>query len=282
MTRAQRLVLVASILGSFVAFLDMSVVNVALPAISSEPGRRHLGPAVDRRRLPGHARLVHPAGRIAVGPVRPQARVRGRADRIRRDVAARGDRAQRHRPDRRARAAGRHGRVAGPELARHHHRQLQRARSGQGDRHLDRLDGRRLHRGAAPGWCSRRRRFVAMGVRDQRAADRRDAGGARANSCRDAAHRRKSHRPAGRRPVRAGPGRDHLRPDRGARPRLGRSGDLSAARGRRPGVRRLPDLRALGAPSDAGLQAVRAAATSRWATSRRPRSTPAYRRSRSC
>src|ERR1043165_8929835 len=38
MTRAKRLVLVASILGSFVAFLDMSVVNVALPAI-----RRDLG-----------------------------------------------------------------------------------------------------------------------------------------------------------------------------------------------------------------------------------------------
>ena len=37
MTRAQRLVLVASILGSFVAFLDMSVVNVALPAISRRP-----------------------------------------------------------------------------------------------------------------------------------------------------------------------------------------------------------------------------------------------------
>jgi MFS family permease len=38
MTRAQRLVLVASILGSFVAFLDMSVVNVALPAISNNLG----------------------------------------------------------------------------------------------------------------------------------------------------------------------------------------------------------------------------------------------------
>jgi EmrB/QacA subfamily drug resistance transporter len=38
MTRAQRLVLVASILGSFVAFLDMSVVNVALPAISRDLG----------------------------------------------------------------------------------------------------------------------------------------------------------------------------------------------------------------------------------------------------
>ena len=38
MTRSQRLVLIASILGSFVAFLDMAVVNVALPAI-----RRDLG-----------------------------------------------------------------------------------------------------------------------------------------------------------------------------------------------------------------------------------------------
>lgn len=41
MTRDQRLVLVAAILGSFVAFLDMSVVNVALPAI-----RRSLGGGV--------------------------------------------------------------------------------------------------------------------------------------------------------------------------------------------------------------------------------------------
>jgi EmrB/QacA subfamily drug resistance transporter len=36
--RNQRLVLVASILGSFVAFLDMAVVNVALPAIRAELG----------------------------------------------------------------------------------------------------------------------------------------------------------------------------------------------------------------------------------------------------
>jgi EmrB/QacA subfamily drug resistance transporter len=38
MTRAQRLVLSASILGSFVAFLDASVVNVALPAIQRALG----------------------------------------------------------------------------------------------------------------------------------------------------------------------------------------------------------------------------------------------------
>jgi EmrB/QacA subfamily drug resistance transporter len=38
MSRTQRLVLVASILGSFVAFLDMAVVNVALAAIRAELG----------------------------------------------------------------------------------------------------------------------------------------------------------------------------------------------------------------------------------------------------
>ena len=38
MQRNQRLVLVASILGSFVAFLDMAVVNVALPAIRAQLG----------------------------------------------------------------------------------------------------------------------------------------------------------------------------------------------------------------------------------------------------
>lgn len=38
MDRKQRLILIASILGSFVAFLDMAVVNVALPAIHAELG----------------------------------------------------------------------------------------------------------------------------------------------------------------------------------------------------------------------------------------------------
>jgi len=38
MTRQQRLVLAIAILASFVAFLDGSVVNVALPAISDELG----------------------------------------------------------------------------------------------------------------------------------------------------------------------------------------------------------------------------------------------------
>jgi hypothetical protein len=39
MTREQRLILVVAILASFVAFLDGSVINVALPKISDELGR---------------------------------------------------------------------------------------------------------------------------------------------------------------------------------------------------------------------------------------------------
>src|SRR6195256_6100405 len=38
MTKQQRLVLVVSILASFVAFLDSAIVNVALPAIQRELG----------------------------------------------------------------------------------------------------------------------------------------------------------------------------------------------------------------------------------------------------
>jgi EmrB/QacA subfamily drug resistance transporter len=53
MTRAQRLVLVASILGSFVAFLDVSVVNVALPAI-----RRDLGGGISAQQWVVDAYLV--------------------------------------------------------------------------------------------------------------------------------------------------------------------------------------------------------------------------------
>src|SRR3982750_2709834 len=53
MTRAQRFVLVASILGSFVAFLDASVVNVALPAI-----RRDLGGGISAQQWIVDAYLV--------------------------------------------------------------------------------------------------------------------------------------------------------------------------------------------------------------------------------
>jgi hypothetical protein len=56
-------VLVASILGSFVAFLDVSVVNVALPRSANDLGGGMSGPAMDRRRVSGDAGFVHPGWR---------------------------------------------------------------------------------------------------------------------------------------------------------------------------------------------------------------------------
>ena len=257
MTRAQRLVLVASILGSFVAFLDMSVVNVALPGDPQRPGRRHLGPAVDRRRLPGHARVVHPAGRLAVRPVRPQARVRGRADRIRRHLAARGRRPQRHRPDRRARAAGR-------RRARCWSRARWRSSSPTS---AGRIRARRSAPGP-PGPASRSSSARSLGgalvdVGSWRwvfAINVLPIAATLAVLARIPPEPRRTERSPVDLPgaVLCALGLGGIifglieAPD----PRLGRARDLPAARGRRRRVRGLPDLRALRAAPDAGLQAV--------------------------
>lgn len=60
MTTQQRLVLAVAVLGSFVAFLDGTVVNVALPAIAREARRGPHDAAMDRGCLPGHPRSAHP------------------------------------------------------------------------------------------------------------------------------------------------------------------------------------------------------------------------------
>ena len=83
-TRQQRLTLVATILGSTVVFLDSTVVNVALPAISDGPRRRARRAAVGGRGLHAHPGLAAAGRRLARRPVRPAADVRLRADRLRR------------------------------------------------------------------------------------------------------------------------------------------------------------------------------------------------------
>ena len=52
-----------AVLASFVAFLDGTVVNVALPAISRELGGGLDDAAVGGRRVPDHAQRAHPASR---------------------------------------------------------------------------------------------------------------------------------------------------------------------------------------------------------------------------
>ena len=80
-TARGRWVVAAAVLGSGVAFLDGTVVNAALPAISrdlhAEPRRSPVG----AHRLPAHARLAARARRVARRPVRPPQDLRDRAGR---------------------------------------------------------------------------------------------------------------------------------------------------------------------------------------------------------
>ena len=73
-----RWVLAIAVLGSGIAFLDGTVVNVALPSIGEDFGRRDELPAVDPQRLPADARLADPARRVARRPLRPAADLRDR------------------------------------------------------------------------------------------------------------------------------------------------------------------------------------------------------------
>ena len=78
-TARGRWVILAAVLGSGVAFLDSTVVNVGAACHRRRPGRRALGPPVDARRLSADAELAAPVGRRARRRIRPAARVRVRA-----------------------------------------------------------------------------------------------------------------------------------------------------------------------------------------------------------
>ena len=115
--RVKQLTLAACILGSSIALLDGTVVNVALPTIQREPRRGACGPAVDLQRLPADARLADPRRRLARGPVRRAARLCARRRRVRGGLAALRVCAHDRLSDRLPCAAGRRGRAADPELA---------------------------------------------------------------------------------------------------------------------------------------------------------------------
>ena len=65
MTHRQRLTLLAAILGSAVAAIDGSIVNVALPAIERDLGGGLTVAAVGLERVPARARLADPDRRLA-------------------------------------------------------------------------------------------------------------------------------------------------------------------------------------------------------------------------
>ena len=106
MADRKRLALVAAIMGSFVAGLDATAVNVALPAIRSDLGGGPRGTAVGVQRVPARARLADPGRGLARRRVRRTTRVLDRRRRVWRDVAAVRHRPQHRRSDRLPRAAG--------------------------------------------------------------------------------------------------------------------------------------------------------------------------------
>ena len=85
---AGRWLLAVAVAGSGMAFLDGTVVNVALPDIGARPRRQHQRAAVDPQRLPADARLADPARRLARRPLRAPARLRPRRRPLHRRLAA--------------------------------------------------------------------------------------------------------------------------------------------------------------------------------------------------
>ena len=83
---AGRWVVAAAVLGSGMASLDATVVNIALPALGQRPARRLRGLQWPSR-LHADARLAHPARRLAGRPLRPTAHLRHRHDLVRARLA---------------------------------------------------------------------------------------------------------------------------------------------------------------------------------------------------
>ena len=137
--RIKRTVLIASILGSGIVFLDQTIVNVALPAIRVEPARQPGRPAVGRRGLPADAVLAAAARGLARRRARAQARVHGGPGRLRGVLAGCARRAEQRGADRGARRSGSRGRAARAEHAGADRRHFEprasaRRRSGHGRR----------------------------------------------------------------------------------------------------------------------------------------------------
>ena len=242
-SRQQRLTLVATILGSTVVFLDSTVVNVALPAISDGldaglAGQQwvveaymltlvslllvggSLGDQFGRRRM-FVAGLIAFGATSALCAVAPTRRV----------------------PDRRPRPAGDRRRAAGPGLAGDRRRDLRGRGARQGGRHLDRLDRDRDRDRAGRGRRADRAALLAGDLLGQPAADR---GHGLRSPCTRSREPRPGrlprHRLARDRALGGRARRPGLRPDRAADPRLGRPAGLGAA-GRRGRLLRLFILR---------------------------------------
>ncbi len=138
--RQQRLTLIATILGSTVVFLDATVVNVALPAISDDLDAGLAGQQwVVEAYMLALVSLLLVGGSLGDQFGRRRIFVIGLIGFGVTSVALR-DRPDRRVPDRRPRPAGDRRGAAGPRLAGDRRRDLRGRGARQGGRHLDRLD----------------------------------------------------------------------------------------------------------------------------------------------
>ena len=175
MTRRQRLTLLAAILGSGVATIDGSIVNVALPAIE-----RDLGGGLTGQQWVSNAYLLTLASLILIGgslgDIYGERRVFAIgiaafgvlslacavAPTIETLIAARA-------------LQGAAGALRHAELARDHRRSVLAERARRGDRIVDGLGRDRGHRRAARRRLDRRSGLLALDLRDQRPARARHA-----------------------------------------------------------------------------------------------------------
>ena len=251
-------ILLVTTVAVFMAFLDVTIVNVAFPSIAADfPGTSlaDLSWVLNAYNIVFAALLV-PAGQ-AGRPDRPAAAL------LRRPVAVPGglravrDRARRGLPDRCPRGAGDRRRGADPDVARARAARVPAGAPRRGDERLG--GGGRGRRGDRPvaRRRARRRRRLALGVpRQPRRGARRAAGASPAG---------RPHGPGGR-----GPARPARRRDAGGRSRRAGAGHRQGAGlglDRRPrarglarrGVRALPARGAHAPPSGAGAGAGAAA-----------------------
>ena len=142
-TERKQLALAAAIMGSFVAGLDATVVNVALPSIRDDLGGGLAGQQwVSNAYLLTLGSLILVAG-LAGRPLRRAAGVLDRRRRVRRRVGDLRAGADDRGAGRRPRAAGRLRRAADAERAGGDHRRLPARRARRRDRLLDRVVGHR-------------------------------------------------------------------------------------------------------------------------------------------
>ena len=238
-----RFTIIATILGSVVVFLDATVVNVALPAISDD-----LGTGLADQQWVVEAYLLALVALLLVGGSLGDQFGRRRIFIIGLGLFGVtsilcGDRAEQRRADRGARPPGTGRCSAGPGLPGDPGCHLRGRRARQGGRHLDGLDGHRDRDRPGRRRSADRGVLLAGDLPGQRPADPGDD--VDRPSLRPRERRsggRSPHRLARDRLSAVGLGLPGLRPDRAADPRLGRpDGVRLADRGHRD-LRVLPGL----------------------------------------